>query len=726
MPDMKLRAIIEAVDTGVAKKFEQIAEKQERVEWLSGAMAKGLPLSMRQFATAAGYGAGGMDRLRAATDYAALSAEAFRAKWGNVLALTSRIGTGMTVVGVASGVALAAAARSSISAASDLRETMDKMTVVFGAASEGVTKWAESAATAMGQSRQQAIETAATFGNLFLSVGLSQQEAAKLSMEMTQLGADLASFNNIPIDDALLRLRSGLVGEAEPMRRLGVLLSEEAVQQKAALMGMEKLGDEYSEAQKVLARYAIILDQTKTAQGNFALTSETVANQGRILAAQFANLRAAAGQALLPALTSLLNAFTPTLEKITAWAEKNPEAVAGFSRLAVGATLFNLTLAPILTNLEGIIAAARLARGALAWLRTASAAATAAAAAAEAGEVAVKSMTAGGSSIGRAIGLGLLRLGPWAAIAAAIGGALWLSIRTKQEEEKSRQAEEKTAGATLGAGTWIPNDSRIDPAKAQALGWQWGKRPGTKQEEYGWIIPEDKMPKPEEGKQGASIHGALSDEFLRSLHTPEASPSARRALEYAEGGRIWRSMKDKSVPMRPVKQPDKASKSGAFAEGTVQTTEDYLGDRWDTYIRILQQRVEWFEAEGNRPYELAAAQEELARGYDAYAAFLDRSGKHLEATDKRIAAIRERSELRRQAKADAEQGKPGAIPFAPETWRLIGAGRIAEFESSSGRRRRVSTQHNTFVIKAEGMESHKVAEAIAQRIRDDLRLAGAA
>jgi hypothetical protein len=187
-----------------------------------------------------------------------------------------------------------------INAASDLSETLSKSNVVFGQSAQTISAWGDTTAEALGLSKQAAVEAAASFGNLFTGMGLSQGAAAGMSQDIVQLAGDLASFNNIGTDEALQKLRSGLVGEAEPLRSVGVLLNEATVNAKAAELGFTRVNGAFTEAQKVQARYAIILEQTKTAQGDFARTSDGLANSQRIANAEIQDAMAKLGEALVP------------------------------------------------------------------------------------------------------------------------------------------------------------------------------------------------------------------------------------------------------------------------------------------------------------------------------------------------------------------------------------------------------------------------------------------
>lgn len=188
----------------------------------------------------------------------------------------------------------------SINKARDMAETLSKSRTVFGAASAEVEAFGNQSATSMGIAKQATIEATATLGNLFLGIGQTQEKSAELSMGMVKLAGDLASFNNIDPTVALEKLRAGLTGEAEPLRAVGVFLTEAKVKAKAMQMGLGKAHGELTEGEKILARYQIILDETGTAQGDFARTSEGLANKQRQALATVEDKMAELGQAFQP------------------------------------------------------------------------------------------------------------------------------------------------------------------------------------------------------------------------------------------------------------------------------------------------------------------------------------------------------------------------------------------------------------------------------------------
>jgi hypothetical protein len=204
----------------------------------------------------------------------------------------------------------------SIQAASSLAESQSKVNVVFGQSAAEITKWADTASDAFGQSKQQALEAAGTYGNLFQAFGVGQQEATKMSKSLVELAADLASFNNTSVDDALLALRSGLSGETEPLKRYGIALSDARLRQELLAQGMTDLGATLTPLQKSTAAYALIMKDSSLAQGDFARTSDGLANKQRILEAKLADLSAEIGTKLLPLMTDLAGAAIAVVDSL--------------------------------------------------------------------------------------------------------------------------------------------------------------------------------------------------------------------------------------------------------------------------------------------------------------------------------------------------------------------------------------------------------------------------
>jgi hypothetical protein len=250
----------------------------------------------------------------------------------NLADIGKTIATGLAVVATSAATATAAFAVSAVGSASDLNETLSKNSVVFGKYSFIVQEWGKSAAQSLGMSTNEAVGAAATYGNLFVSMGMTEQASSGMSTGLVQLAGDLASFNNMPTAEVLEKLRAGLTGETEPLKTLGVNINAAMLEAKALDMGLIKNGQTMTAAQKATASYALIMEQTKTAQGDFARTSGGLANQQRILGATFENVKATVGTALLPVVTQIAN-------QMNAWLS-DPAISTGLTNIAAGVADF--------------------------------------------------------------------------------------------------------------------------------------------------------------------------------------------------------------------------------------------------------------------------------------------------------------------------------------------------------------------------------------------------
>lgn len=237
---------------------------------------------------------------------------------GQLVGVGSSVKGAFALAGVGVGAAsLFAAISRSVGAASDLNEQISKSRQVFGESSRDIEAWSETSARAFGLTQREALAATGTFGNLFRTVGLLPQQMAQMSQALVQLAADLASFNNASPEDVLVAIRSGLIGETEPLRRYGVLLSEARVQQVAMAQTGKENVKSLTNQEKALARYEIILRDTASAQGDFARTQGGLANQSRILRANLGDLSADVGGLLVPALTDLARTANLAADALT-------------------------------------------------------------------------------------------------------------------------------------------------------------------------------------------------------------------------------------------------------------------------------------------------------------------------------------------------------------------------------------------------------------------------
>lgn len=217
------------------------------------------------------------------------------------------MGAGAFAAGFAS-VKLVGFLNDSISAASDLNETVSMTGQIMGdEALPGLEKWAEGAAEAFGQSKQLALDGAATFAVFGKSAGLAGEDLVNFSTDLVELSADMASMKNTSPEEAIQAIGSALRGESEPIRKYGVLLDDATLRQRAMTLGIiETVSDALTPQQKVMAAQAEIFAQTADAQGDYQRTNEGLAGQQKELTALFANFQADLGQKLLPVMTDLM------------------------------------------------------------------------------------------------------------------------------------------------------------------------------------------------------------------------------------------------------------------------------------------------------------------------------------------------------------------------------------------------------------------------------------
>lgn len=214
-----------------------------------------------------------------------------------------------------------------IQAASDLEENTTKISVIFGEASRAVTDFAKTAAREIGQSQNQVLAAAGTFGTFGKAAGLAGDQLATFTNDFITLSADLASFNNTTPDEAINAIGAALRGEAEPLRRFGVLLNDATLKAAAFELGIFDGSGALTAQQKILAAQKVIYEQTGDAQGDFGRTSDGLANQQRILSAQFENVKTKIGELLIPVFKKLVKFLNdevlPAIDQvITAFSEQ--------------------------------------------------------------------------------------------------------------------------------------------------------------------------------------------------------------------------------------------------------------------------------------------------------------------------------------------------------------------------------------------------------------------
>ena len=214
--------------------------------------------------------------------------------------------------------------------AADAAELQSAFDYTFGGMSRSMNRWAESSGDAMGRATQEMQEGALAFGQLFKSAAPTELAAARLSQRFTELAQDSASFFNTDFDTAMGKIRSGLTGEAEPLRDFGVFLTEAAVETQALEMGLISAGQELNEYGKVMARSALITEGLMDAQGDVERTSDSLSNRIRKIKGDLRELALEIGEILIPYAQKLAGVVEAVVEAFRGLPQWVKQAAVGF------------------------------------------------------------------------------------------------------------------------------------------------------------------------------------------------------------------------------------------------------------------------------------------------------------------------------------------------------------------------------------------------------------
>ena len=219
--------------------------------------------------------------------------------------------------------------KQAVQTASDLQEVQNVVEVSFGSMSAEVDKFAENALKKFGLSKLSAKQFASTFMAMSNGMGIAAEAGKNMSLNLTALAGDLASFRNVEQDVAFTALKSVFTGETETLKRFGIVMTEANLEAYALSQGITKSYSAMSQAEKVALRYSFVLNATKNAQGDFARTSNNWANQVRILKEQFKELAGIIGNGLLKVLQPLIILLNKVLSSAISVANALSQAFGG-------------------------------------------------------------------------------------------------------------------------------------------------------------------------------------------------------------------------------------------------------------------------------------------------------------------------------------------------------------------------------------------------------------
>ena len=222
--------------------------------------------------------------------------------------------------------------KKAIELGSDLQEVQNVVDVTFTTMSDKVDEFAKDAAESAGLSETMAKKYVGTFGAMAKSFGFAESEAFNMSTALTQLSGDVASFYNLTQDEAYTKLKSVFTGETESLKDLGVVMTQTALDSFAMAEGLGKTTKQMTEQEKVALRYRFVLNQLSGASGDFARTSDSWANQVRMLKLNIESIMASVGQALINFFTPIIKLINVLLSKIATLAN----SFKAFSEMIMG------------------------------------------------------------------------------------------------------------------------------------------------------------------------------------------------------------------------------------------------------------------------------------------------------------------------------------------------------------------------------------------------------
>lgn len=239
---------------------------------------------------------------------------------GKNMALLTKVAgkakAGLVALGGAAAYAAGRVANIGIQLASDLKEVQNVVDVTFGSEAETINRWSEDLLRTHGISKLAAKQYSSTFGAILKPIGITDDQLRTMSQNLTMLAGDLASFHNLNAEEAFDKLRSGITGETEPLKSLGINMTVANLQAYAMSLGIKKSYSEMNQAEQAALRYNYIMANTTDAQGDFSSTSGELANQQRLLREKFKQTSAEVMQRALPALTRLIFKANELLDKV--------------------------------------------------------------------------------------------------------------------------------------------------------------------------------------------------------------------------------------------------------------------------------------------------------------------------------------------------------------------------------------------------------------------------
>lgn len=262
---------------------------------------------------------------------------------------------------VATGAALTVMASKTLDVAMKAQASERIFEVVLGRMAGSTRTWSEALSQALKVCEYDIRKTVSAFDVMLKGLNVNDDAALQMSKSLTKLSYDMASFYRISQEDAMEKLRSGIVGMTRPLRDIGIVINETQVQQWGLNNGIIKQGEIMSTSQQALARYALILQATKFAQGDLSKTLDSATNLSKQFGMRIEDISRTVGQALLPSYTKLLQLGNGVLEHIQRMMTICPQATSSVAVYAAAFGILATVAGTVLLALPGLSAAAAAA-----------------------------------------------------------------------------------------------------------------------------------------------------------------------------------------------------------------------------------------------------------------------------------------------------------------------------------------------------------------------------
>lgn len=323
----RLMAELGINDSGFTAGMSRARSEMQRTDQASNRLAAAGAKAKTSLAGVGGNTAG-LTRTRGEMQQAVVSGNNLAASAGRARSALASIGIGLSLTAVVAGMTQA------VGAARALGAQTNQMNVVFGESKARIVEWGQSAVDSMRMSQREAQGAAVQFATFGKAAGLSGDQLANFSMKTTKLAADLASFQGIPVAEAIQAMGSALAGQSEPMRQYGVLLDENTLKEAAYANGIAAKGQQLTQQQKVAATYYAMLGQLDHVQGDVERSAGKFGASLKTLTSRLEETQASVGQKLIPVIQPFVDLLAgPGLSAVEGFATVIGKAGSAFASL---------------------------------------------------------------------------------------------------------------------------------------------------------------------------------------------------------------------------------------------------------------------------------------------------------------------------------------------------------------------------------------------------------